>query len=95
MRKRAPQKKLLRMEILMLLLLIFLIVSCNRQYFNGNIAVERHLWQLKKIDTFFREKYRPSATWYDVYNGLKYEDNYHEFPYPYPIGTRIYNFDRK
>jgi hypothetical protein len=84
------------MEILMLLLLNFLLVSCDRKYYNGSIAVEQHLWQLKKIDTFYRgDRYRPSAIWYNNFNRLSYVDNYNQFPYPYPIGTRLYNFDRK
>ncbi len=90
------QKNLHRMKIFLLLFITFLILSCDRKFYNGSIAVERHLWQLKQIDTVYaRGKFRPSATWYNTNNRLNYLDNDHEFPYPYAIGTYLSNFDRK
>jgi len=84
------------MRILLLSLIIILLLSCDRKYYQGTIAVEQHIWQLKKIDTFYRgDRYRPSAMWYNPANRLSYVDNYNQFPYPYPVGTRLYNFDRK
>ena len=77
-----------RMRIFLLLLIIFLILSCDRLYYNGSIARSSIPWQLKQIDTFYaRGKFRPSATWYNRYNRLNYVDNDHEFPYPYTYGT--------
>jgi hypothetical protein len=71
-------------------------LSCDRKFYHGTIAVEQHSWQLKKIDTLFRiGRYKPSATWYNRHDRLYYVDNDNEFPYPYRIGTYIVNFDRK
>ena len=95
MRMRATQKNLLQMKLLLLLLVIFIIESCSRKFYYGVIAVEQHLWELKKIDTFYRERYRPSAMWYNRDNRLAYVDNDQEFPYPFLIGAQVYNFDRK
>ena len=76
--------------------LIFLMLSCTRLDYNGVIAVELHLWELKRIDTFYTAgRYRPSATWYNTYDRLFYVDNDHEFPYPYMVGCHMNNFDRK
>jgi hypothetical protein len=83
------------MRLFLLLLIIFLVQSCDRRYYLGSISVEQHVWQLVKIDTFFRGGYRPSAIWYNLNTRLNYIDNYNEFPYPYSIGTRVFNFDRK
>ena len=96
MRKIVSQKKLLPMKTLLLLFIVFLMLSCGRSHYKGRIQVEQHSWQLKRIDTFFRAgTYKPSATWYNMHNGLYYLDNDHEFPYPYLVGTYQSNFDRK
>lgn len=84
------------MAIFLLLSITFLILSCDRKFYKGTIAVERHLWQLKQIDTFYaRGKFRPLATWHNRHDRLNYVDKDHEFPYPYIIGTFLSNFDRK
>ena len=84
------------MKLFSLLVITFLAVSCDRSYYVGGIAVEKHLWELKKIDTLYRVgKNIPSALWYNSYNGLYYSDIFSEFPYPYSIGMRLYNFDKK
>ena len=79
-----------------MLFIIFLVISCDRKFYHGSIAVERHLWQLERIDTFYaRGKYRPSAIWYNKHDKLTYIDNDHEFPYPFMVGSYLNNFDRK
>jgi hypothetical protein len=84
------------MKIFALLFIIFLMLSCDRHFYNGDIAVEQHPWQLKRIDTFYaRGKHRPSALWYNRFNRVYYVDNDHEFPYPYNVGDEIFNFDTK
>ena len=84
------------MKIFLLIFITFLMQSCDRKFYRGSIAVEMHLWQLKKIDTIYtRGKCRPSATWYNKHDRQNYVDNDHEFPYPYAIGTYFSNFDRK
>jgi len=89
-------KNLSHIKISLLLFITLLMLSCDRKFYHGTIAVEQHLWQLKKIDTLYRiGKYRPSATWYSRHDKLYYIDNYHEFPYPYVIGSYYSNFDRK
>ena len=94
--KREMQKNLICMKILLLLVITFPILSCDRKFYHGSIVVERHVWELKRIDTFFfKGKFRPSAVWYNRHNRLNYVDSNHEFPYPYVIGARILNFDRK
>jgi hypothetical protein len=93
--KRAMQDTLSRMNIL-LLFTVILIQSCDRKFYNGLIAVEQHLWQLKVIDTVYLQgKPKPSAIWYNKHTRLYYVDNYNKFPYPYLLGTYISNFDRK
>ena len=90
------QKKLPLLKISLLLFITFLVLSCSSKFYNLNIPVERHLWQLIQIDTFYAKgKFRPSATWYSKYDGLHYIDKEHEFPYPFVIGTYLSNFDRK
>ena len=39
------------MKIFTLLFIIFLMLSCDRHFYDGNVAVEQHPWQLKQIDT--------------------------------------------
>lgn len=96
MKKSTMQKNLPGMTIFLLLVVIFLIQSCDGEFYKGSIAVEQHSWQLIQIDTFFaRGKFRPSAIWFNRFNRLNYVDYAHEFPYPYAVGTYISNFDRK
>lgn len=84
------------MSILALSFILFAIQSCDRKKYNGRIAVERHVWQLKRIDTLFRlGKCKPSATWYNRDTRLYYIDNDSQYPYPYAIGAYVANFDRK
>jgi hypothetical protein len=84
------------MKIFTLLFIIFLMLSCDRHFYDGNVAVEQHPWQLKQIDTnYARGKYRPSAIWYNSFDRSYYVDNNHEFPYPFTVGDYIFNFDRK
>jgi hypothetical protein len=83
-------------KILIALVIIFLLQSCDSKFYRGNIVVEPHVWELKRIDTFyFKGISRPSAVWYNRHDRLDYVDTNHEFPYPYGIGARIMNFDRK
>jgi hypothetical protein len=94
--KRTMQKNLTCLKIFVFLVMAFPVLSCDRKFYRGRIAVEQHSWQLKQIDTVYtRGKYRPSATWYNRHDRLNYIDNSSEFPYPYAIGTYISNFDRK
>ncbi len=83
------------MKVFLLSLVIFFLLSCDRRFYNDTIAVEQHSWQLIKVDTFFRGTFRPSAIWYDTVTRLSYVDNYHEFPYPYSVGTYLSNFNIK
>ncbi|HET9278263.1 MAG TPA: hypothetical protein VFN95_08740, partial [Flavitalea sp.] len=90
------QNTLSRMNIAPLLFTIILVQSCDRKFYNGLIAVEQYLWQLKVIDTVYSlGKPKPSAIWYNKRTRLYYVDNYNKFPYPYSVGTYISNFDRK
>jgi len=71
-------------------------ISCDRHFYNGNVAVQQHAWQLKQIDTLYAGgKYKPSARWYNRFDRVYYVDNDHEFPYPFTVGDYIFNFDRK
>ena len=93
---KAKPKRVQLIKMLPLLLVIFLVVACDRKFHSGGIVVARHLWKLERVDTFFRDKkYRPRALWYNKDNRLTYVDFEQQFPYPYSIGTQIYNFDRK
>jgi len=84
------------MRTFFLLFTACLLLSCDRKYYGGMIAVGEHNWQLKKIDTFYFDGlFRPSAIWYNTFNRLTYVDNDHEFPYPYHVGVQISNFDTK
>ena len=84
------------MRTFFLLFIAGLLISCDRKFYDGMIAVEQHNWQLIKVDTFYRgQSFRPSAIWYSTASRLTYIDNFHEFPYPYSIGTYLANFDRK
>lgn len=96
MKKRARQRSLRLRKLFLLLLVSPLIVSCDRQFYQGSIAVERHIWELQVIDTiYFQGKPKASGTWYNKHNRLYYVEHYDQFPYPYSIGSVIYNFDRK
>lgn len=96
MRIKAKPKRIQVIKMLPPLLVIFLVVACDRKFYSGDVAVTRHLWKLVKVDTFFREgKYRPRAVWYNTYNRLTYVDFDDNFPYPYSIGAHTYNFDIK
>lgn len=93
---RAKPKRIQVIKMLPPILVIFLVVACDRKFHGGSIVVARHVWKLERVDTFFRErKYRPRAVWYNTNDRLTYVDYEHEFPYPYLIGAEIYNFDRK
>lgn len=93
---KATPKRIKVIKMLPPLLVIFLVVACDRKLYSGSIVVGRHVWKLERIDTFSREgKYRPRAIWYNTHDRLTYVDFEHEFPYPYSIGAQIYNFDKK
>ncbi len=106
MAKSTTQNKNRSLEKIFLLMFVgflamscdssFLVLSVDKKIYNGSIAVERHVWQLKKIDTLNRfGKSRPSATWYNKHDRLYYVDNSSDFPYPYVVGDDFSNFDRK
>jgi len=84
------------MKIFVLIFILLLLMSCDRHFYNGNVAVEAHPWVLIKIDTFyFQGRYKPSATWYNKHDRLDYVYNSHDFPYPFDVGDKIFNFDRR